>query len=58
MLTTRQAYEPNWLVESVDEALPLVVRPGGTVVAAPFDIPVDGPRSSGTRSARCSSWST
>ena len=40
VLTTRQSYEPNWLVDSVDDAVALVIDHGGDLVAAPFDIPV------------------
>ena len=35
VLTTRQEYEPNWLVTSADQA-----AAGGHVVTEPFDIPV------------------
>jgi len=40
VLTTRQGYEPDWLVASADEAAAAVVAAGGRVVAEPFDIPV------------------
>jgi len=40
VLTTEQRYEPDWLVESVDEAVAAVRAAGGRVVAAPVDIPV------------------
>ena len=40
VLTTRQSYQPNWLVDSVDNAVELLARQGGDLVAAPFDIPV------------------
>ena len=40
MLTTRQSYEPNWLVANVEDAVELLVDHGGQLVAAPFDIPV------------------
>ena len=40
VLTTQHAYEPNWLVESADEALETFRANGGAVVVAPFDIPV------------------
>lgn len=40
VLTTEQAYEPNWLVKSADTAAAKIVSEGGTVVAEPFDIPV------------------
>jgi predicted enzyme related to lactoylglutathione lyase len=40
VLTTRQRYEPNWLVESVDAAAVRVRDAGGRVLHEPFDIPV------------------
>jgi predicted enzyme related to lactoylglutathione lyase len=40
VLTTGQPYEPDWLVESVDEAITAVRASGGRVVAEPVDIPV------------------
>jgi len=40
VLTTEHGYEPNWLVESVDDAVRAVEEAGGSVLAAPFDIPV------------------
>ena len=40
VLTTRQSYEPNWLVDNVDDAVALLTGHGGDLVAAPFDIPV------------------
>jgi predicted enzyme related to lactoylglutathione lyase len=40
VLTTRQNYEPNWLVDSVDEAVETLTGHGGDLVASPFDIPV------------------
>ena len=40
VLTTRQSYEPNWLVAEVEDAVELLVGHGGQLVAAPFDIPV------------------
>jgi len=40
VLTTQQAYEPNWLVASADEAAARVQRAGGRVIAEPVDIPV------------------
>ncbi len=40
VLTTEQGYEPNWLVESVPEALATIVGGGGSVVVEPFEIPV------------------
>jgi predicted enzyme related to lactoylglutathione lyase len=40
VLTTRQGFEPNWLVWSADEAARVVQAAGGRVVTGPFDIPV------------------
>jgi predicted enzyme related to lactoylglutathione lyase len=40
VLTTRQRYEPDWLVASADEAAAAVRAAGGQVVTEPFDIPV------------------
>lgn len=40
VLTTRQTYQPNWLVDSVDDAVELLTDHGADLVAAPFDIPV------------------
>jgi predicted enzyme related to lactoylglutathione lyase len=40
VLTTRQAYEPNWLVASADDAAAAIQAAGGHLVAEPFDIPV------------------
>ena len=40
VLTTRQAYEPNWLVTSADHAAAAIQAAGGGVVIGPFDIPV------------------
>jgi predicted enzyme related to lactoylglutathione lyase len=40
VLATRQRYEPNWLVDNVDDAVALLTGHGGDLVAAPFDIPV------------------
>jgi predicted enzyme related to lactoylglutathione lyase len=40
VLTTVQGYEPNWLVDSVDEASTLFRESGGRVLVEPFDIPV------------------
>jgi predicted enzyme related to lactoylglutathione lyase len=40
VLTTRQRYEPDWLVNSADEAAAAVEAAGGRVVAEPFDFPV------------------
>jgi len=40
VLTTEHGYEPNWLVDSADDAAESVVNAGGRLLAAPFDIPV------------------
>ena len=40
VLTTEQPYEPDWLVESVDEAVTAVLAAGGRILAEPTDIPV------------------
>ena len=40
VLTTEHGYEPNWLVDSVDDAVEQLLAAGGTVGVAPFDIPV------------------
>ena len=40
VLTTEHAYEPNWLVESVDEAAAVFRDSGGSILVEPFDIPV------------------
>lgn len=40
VLTIEHGYEPNWLVESVDQAVRDFAGAGGTVLAGPFDIPV------------------
>jgi predicted enzyme related to lactoylglutathione lyase len=40
VLTTRQGYEPNWLLESADAAAEVFRDGGGAVVVEPFDIPV------------------
>jgi predicted enzyme related to lactoylglutathione lyase len=40
VLTTRHAYEPNWLVDSADVAVEVFRSNGGVVLAEPFDIPV------------------
>jgi predicted enzyme related to lactoylglutathione lyase len=40
VLTTRQSYEPNWLVDNVDHAVAVLTDHGGDLVAAPSDIPV------------------
>lgn len=40
VLTTRLRYEPNWLVDDVDEAVAVFEAAGGRVVSPAFDIPV------------------
>ena len=40
VLTTRHGYEPNWLVESVEDAVNAFEAGGGSVLSAPMDIPV------------------
>jgi predicted enzyme related to lactoylglutathione lyase len=40
VLSTRQEYEPNWLVESADAAAEAICAAGGRLVAGPFEIPV------------------
>jgi predicted enzyme related to lactoylglutathione lyase len=40
VLTTEQDYEPNWLVDSVDDSVQTFRKRGGTVAVEPFDIPV------------------
>lgn len=40
VLTTRQSYEPDWLVPSAGQAAAAVQAAGGRVVTEPFDIPV------------------
>jgi predicted enzyme related to lactoylglutathione lyase len=40
VLTTELDYEPDWLVESADQAAAAVQKAGGRVVVEPFDIPV------------------
>jgi len=40
VLTTRDRYEPNWLVEDVDEAAAVFEAAGGRVLSPAFDIPV------------------
>ena len=40
VLTTEHGYEPNWLVESADEAVRTIEKAGGVQLVAPFDIPV------------------
>jgi len=40
VLATGLRYEPNWLVDSADEAAAMIQDAGGRLVAEPFDIPV------------------
>jgi predicted enzyme related to lactoylglutathione lyase len=40
VLTTRQRYEPNWLVDDVGDAVAVFEAAGGRVLSPPFDIPV------------------
>jgi len=40
VLTTRLNYEPNWLVDSADQAAVTVRDAGGQILTEPFDIPV------------------
>jgi predicted enzyme related to lactoylglutathione lyase len=40
VLTTRQGYEPDWLVTSADEAAAAVQAAGGRVLTEPFGFPV------------------
>ncbi|HEY7133737.1 MAG TPA: hypothetical protein VIB48_01615 [Acidimicrobiia bacterium] len=40
VLTVDHAYEPDWLVESVDGAVAAFRRYGGDVVVEPHEIPV------------------
>ena len=40
VLTTRLRYEPDWLVEDVEEAAAVFDAAGGRVLSPPFDIPV------------------
>jgi predicted enzyme related to lactoylglutathione lyase len=40
VLSIANRYEPNWLVESADEAARRVREAGGKVLIEPFDIPV------------------
>jgi len=40
VLTTRQRFEPNWLVESADDAAAAVQLAGGRILLGPLDIPV------------------
>ena len=40
VLTTQHGYEPNWLVDSADEAAAAIEATGGRMLHPPFDIPV------------------
>lgn len=40
VLSTRQKYEPNWLVKDVPSCVELMVSKAGAVLVPPFDIPV------------------
>jgi predicted enzyme related to lactoylglutathione lyase len=40
VLTTRQAYEPDWKVASADAAAEVFSAHGGRVIVAPMDIPI------------------
>ncbi|MEU4602731.1 VOC family protein [Kribbella sp. NPDC023972] len=40
VLATGLEYAPSWLVTSADEAAVQIVRQGGRLVRAPFDLPV------------------
>jgi predicted enzyme related to lactoylglutathione lyase len=40
VLTTTRSYEPNWKVDSVEEAAAVFVANGGRIVAGPDDIPI------------------
>jgi predicted enzyme related to lactoylglutathione lyase len=40
VLTTRQGYEPNWLVDDVAACVETFLGHGGELVQAPFDLPV------------------
>lgn len=40
VLTTQHRYEPNWLVDSADDAADAIATAGGRVLHAAFDIPV------------------
>jgi predicted enzyme related to lactoylglutathione lyase len=58
VLTTEHDYEPNWLVESADDALTRIEEAGGRTLTPPFDIPVAASLLRLTRSATCWSSST
>ena len=40
VLTTELRYEPNWLVDAVDDAVERLCAAGCAVISAPADIPV------------------
>lgn len=40
VLTTEHGYEPNWLVDSADDAARVIQEAGGALLVAPSDIPV------------------
>jgi predicted enzyme related to lactoylglutathione lyase len=40
VLTTKQGFEPNWLVQSADAAAEAMQRAGGRILSGPLDIPV------------------
>lgn len=40
VLTTQHGYEPNWLVDSADDAAAQMIDAGCTLLAGPLDIPV------------------
>ena len=40
VLTIRENYAPTWLVSNADSAAEVIVAAGGSVIAAPFDVPV------------------
>jgi predicted enzyme related to lactoylglutathione lyase len=40
VLSTRQQLEPNWLVDSIDDAVAVMIEAGGTLVEGPNPIPV------------------
>ncbi|WP_187365931.1 VOC family protein [Trebonia kvetii] len=43
MLTTRQAYEPDWKLASADAAAAVFAANGGRVLAGPMDISIGRP---------------
>jgi predicted enzyme related to lactoylglutathione lyase len=40
VLTTQHGYEPNWLVDSADQAAAAIESAGGRILAPAFDVPV------------------